>query len=864
MSTRITRPAVLGAVVGSLAAGGLAVAAPASAVSPDVVINEVYGGGGNSGATLRNDFIELANRSTAPVDVTGWSVQYASAVGTSWQVTPLTGTIPAGGTYLVQQAAGTGGTTDLPTPDATGSIAMGAGAGKVALSTGSAALTCGTACAGTATVRDLVGYGSTAVGGEGAPVTPNPSSTTSAARTAGPDTDVNSTDFTVGAPTPTAGGTVTPPVDPEPPVGPACDAAVATIGSVQGTGAATAVTTPVTVRGTVVGDVQDGGLDGFYVQDAGDGDAATSDGVFVYAPGGAAVDLGDVVTVTGTPAEFNGQTQLGGTRYVECGIAPQPAATALPLPSTDAQREALEGMLVAPPAGLTVTELFNLDRFGETQLAQGGRLLTPTEAAETGAPAEAVAAANAARSILLDDARTARLDTGGQAPPYLTVDDPVRVGDTAVLQPTVLGYGFGTWRLQPADGSADGTTFTPTNPRPAAPPAVGGDLRVADFNVLNYFVTFGGNSRGAPDAAELAQQQAKIVTALTALDADVITLHEIENSSVTTPATPYRAVETLLAALSAADGNTWDYVRASEDTDVITNAIVYRTDEVTPVGGPQVPADLSVFANARTPIAQTFDADGEVFTIVANHLKSKGSSCGAGSDVPDTAGGNCNGDRVAQARALADFAGRLATSTGDPDVLLTGDFNAYRYEDPIDVLTAAGFTDLGPVLAEGQYSYVFGGGSGSLDHVLASRSIVPKITDLAVWDINAVESPAYEYGGYEPLYAPYAYRSSDHNPTVFGIDTDTPATAAVSSAAATRGDVVTVTGTAFDNGEQVTATFPGEPNKNRATLGTAVAGVDGVVRIQYTVPQGFRKGTYPVLLTGATGEQASTSIVLDR
>jgi uncharacterized protein len=96
----------------------------------DVVISQVYGGGGNSGATLKNDFVELFNRSGAPVSLTGWSIQYASASGTTWQVTALSGTLQPGQYYLVQEAQGSGGTVTLPTPDAAGTIAMSAGGGS--------------------------------------------------------------------------------------------------------------------------------------------------------------------------------------------------------------------------------------------------------------------------------------------------------------------------------------------------------------------------------------------------------------------------------------------------------------------------------------------------------------------------------------------------------------------------------------------------------------------------------------------------------------------------------------------------------------------------------------------------------------
>ncbi|HKP94550.1 MAG TPA: alkaline phosphatase PhoX [Fibrobacteria bacterium] len=164
----------------------------------DVSISQVYGGGGNSGAVLTNDFIELHNRSAGPVDVSGWSVQYASAAGTTWQRTLLSGIIPAGGYYLVQEAQGTGGTQSLPTPDATGTIAMSATAGKVALSASGTLLT-GSCPSGAA---DLFGFG-TANCFEGAvfPALTNPT----AALRAGAgctDTDNNAADFASGAPAP--------------------------------------------------------------------------------------------------------------------------------------------------------------------------------------------------------------------------------------------------------------------------------------------------------------------------------------------------------------------------------------------------------------------------------------------------------------------------------------------------------------------------------------------------------------------------------------------------------------------------------------------------------------------------------------
>lgn len=182
-----------------------AASAPTLAIAADeipvgVVISQVYGGGGNSTATYKNDFIEIYNGSMADVALTGWSVQYASATGTSWQTTSLSGTLQPGHYYLVQESAGAGGTTALPTPDATGGIMMGATAGKVALVASTTALS-GSCPAG---VVDFVGFGSTANCFEGSGPTGAPSNSTAAIRKdyGRVENDDNKNDFAIGAPTP--------------------------------------------------------------------------------------------------------------------------------------------------------------------------------------------------------------------------------------------------------------------------------------------------------------------------------------------------------------------------------------------------------------------------------------------------------------------------------------------------------------------------------------------------------------------------------------------------------------------------------------------------------------------------------------
>jgi uncharacterized protein len=294
----------------------------ATAVSPDVVISEVYGGGGNAGATLTHDFIELYNRGSAPVDISTWSVQYGSSTGTTWLRTNLTGTIQPGHWYLVQEAAGMGGTTPLPTPDATGTTAMSATAAKVMLVTHQTTLTCGITCGPADGVYDLVGYGSTNMS-EAAPA-PGLSNTTSASRDAvGTDTDNNAADFTAGAPNPQNAGSEPPPPPP-----------VKTINEIQGA----AHISP--LEGLAVADVH--GIvtaernNGFWMQDpTPDTDPATSDGLFVFTSATPTVHVGDDVLVDGTVAEFrpgNDPVNLTTTELTAPHVTVQ--ATGAPVPVT--------------------------------------------------------------------------------------------------------------------------------------------------------------------------------------------------------------------------------------------------------------------------------------------------------------------------------------------------------------------------------------------------------------------------------------------------------------------------------------------------------------------------------------------------
>ncbi|GGM12034.1 hypothetical protein GCM10007977_011500 [Dactylosporangium sucinum] len=667
--------------------------------------------------------------------------------------------------------------------------------------------------------------------------------------------------------------------DPDPePTG--CDSLVVnrTIAEVQGTGAATPLAgTRVVVEGVVTADYRTGGYNGIVIQTEGSGGQApaagkASDGIFVYLTGNTAIHpsvaLGDRVKVGGTPSEFNGLTELtiGAKSDVQVcaqGVAlPAPAPFTLPL--DEAGRESVESMLVAPIGQYTVSEVYNTNRYGEVVLAAGDKALPiATDLARPGTPeAQQVAADNKLRRLLLDDGKTTNLSSAGLMPPYFSPANPLRVGDSVEsFGPSVLSYGFNEWRLQPtvpvdaATPPAARTTFKVTNPRTAGPQPVGGDLKLASFNVLNYFVHFGGDARGADDEAGLAKQEAKIVAAINSLGADVVALEEIENSVRFNPDDPQQALKRLVGALNTAAGaGTWDYVRypaslpPAAQQDFITTAIIFKPAKVTPVGESKALNDESVWFNAREPIAQTFKSGLLTFTVVANHLKSKSTSDLAVGDNADKGDGQgaFNGDRVRQAQSLVGFVNGLKASSGSDDVLLLGDFNAYTHEDPMQVLYDASFKDLNTT---GKATYVFGGESGSLDHAVASPSLAARVTGVDVWQINSHESFAFEYDGNPAFYAPNPYRASDHNPIVVGLSV--PKCARVITGRYAGPLTVTSGITCLDNATVAGPVTVASGASIVVTGGTISGPVTALGAAQVTISGTTISG--PVTVTGATG-----------
>jgi uncharacterized repeat protein (TIGR01451 family) len=577
------------------------------------------------------------------------------------------------------------------------------------------------------------------------------------------------------------------------------------IHDVQGNGAATPIPgATVTVEGVVTANFQGTSkLQGFFLQEEdadADADPNTSEGILIFCGGcPTPVAEGQRVKATGVVSEFNNMTEItastapsvvvtdAGNHLAE--VTPTPIA--LPIAGdVNAFYEAREGMKVTFVDTLTVSEYFELGRYGQIILYQGGR---PRQFTEANPPSVAGLTAYldslSRRKVILDDDNNAQewylttstppgppdgsqyvyypranggFSVGTQGIDFFRGGDLVN-GLTGVLHWSFPGFGADTWRIRPT--ATNPTTFTVANPRPVTPPDVGGAIHVVGMNLLNYFTTIdttsssssgpcgpsgGQDCRGADSVAELNRQRERASIVVCTLNADVFAFMELENT------TPSDSITDLLGAINARCSGAHPYAFVNTGGTLGTDAIrvqqIYRTGIVSPVGSPLV--DLDPVHN-RPPTAQTFDvvdaanpAFGKRFTVIANHFKSKGSCPGSGPDADQLDGQSCfNAARTAQAsRLLTWISGTVVPAAGDPDVLLLGDFNSYAKEDPVNTLNGGGYTDLETLFhGANAYSYLFDGQLGHLDYGFASTSLLPQVTGADAWHINADEVDLFDY-----------------------------------------------------------------------------------------------------------------------
>ena len=789
------------AVVGVVAAQN-----PASAVpSSTLVVNEVYGGGGNSTATLTNDFIELYNAGTSAAPLDGYSVQYTSASGSgSWAATPLTGSIPAGETYLVQEAAGSGGTAALPTPDATGTLNLSGTAGSVALVHGTAALTCHTSADCSAAAVDLVGYGTAAIR-EGTADAPAPADNTlSIARTGGKDTDSNGVDFTAGAPTPTPSGTAT--------GGGGTTPGPLAIHDIQGT----SFVSPQDGRGVsnvagIVTTLRTSGSKGFWIQDPNpDANPATSEGLLVYTGSTPTVHVGDSVLVSGKVSDYyalsSGET-LSNTSSLSVTEITGPTVTVLssgnPLPAPLVIGPDTVPNTYAPDLGNTsgngsgniedtpiTPSRSTLDFYesieGMRVEVDNARVVGPSntygEQYVTTKPTQATTYRGGTELLGENSTPSGRLEVATLDGSKLGLD----VGDTLAGATTgVIDWStFGGYVLEAS------TVGTPTHKDLAPVTAKAGtskQLSIATYNVENL----------APSDADSKYSALARGVITNLATPDVVALEEIQDNSGATDDGTVGATTTitkLTAAIVAAGGPHYDYreIDPANDQDGgqpggnIRNVFLFnparvsfvdrgassvnRTVTGTSVTKTKGAAALTlspgridptnpVWTTSRKPLAGEFRFQGRPVIVIANHFDSKGGDQNADGrfQYPQQ---SSQVQRAGQALVVHDFVQKILAIQKKADVVVVGDLNDYQFSSPLAVLRTGTSDGTGTSILKDlittlpvnqQYTYVYNGVSQVLDHILVSP---------------AVGSVTYQV---VHVNAEYSAQTSDHDPQVVDI-----------------------------------------------------------------------------------------------
>ena len=589
----------------------------------------------------------------------------------------------------------------------------------------------------------------------------------------------------------------------------ACGASATAIHAIQGAGAESPLENRnVAIEGVVTAVFSDSGpgsLDGFFLQEETaqqDGKPETSEGIFVYA-GRDPVTLrrGRRARVTGTVKEFKGLTEISPVATMrDCGAAAADAIhpTILELPfGPDTDRESLEGMWVRLPQSLVINDTYHALRHGELILSSR-RLWQPTQVVEPGAPAKRLRARNQRDTLVLDDGRNGNYRrpfvAGRDNASPLAATNPIRNGYRVEPFEGIFHYAFGAYRVHPLERPA----LKPSaNPRAQPPPRRAGTTRVVALNLDAYFATLDNGAggcgpnrercRGADTPREFQRQTDKLVDALAAMDADILALAELQNDAGASAA---RLANALNAEL---DGTPWSAIETGVlGSDVIKPGLLYRSDRVETRGRFAVldgQTDSAFSTDLHRPaLAQSFaDPDGRAFTVATAHLKSKGGCPEETASERDRGDGQgCwNNARSSAAAALARWLRGNPTGQQVAGTVLVGDLNAYAREEPLQRLRQAGFRDLlHGSDGDREYTYIYRGRAGSLDHALADAGFAP--ARARVWHINADELAALDYNTEpldgqvdkpERLYRAEPFRSSDHDPVIVDLEPEPEAPA---------------------------------------------------------------------------------------
>ncbi len=835
----------------------------------EIVISQVYGGGGNAGATFKNDFIELYNRGTTTISLSGWSVQYTSSGGTgNWQVTPLSGSIAPNGYYLMQQAQGSGGTEDLPTPDATGTINMSATAGKVALFN-TTTIFAG-ACPSGPGLMDLVGFGSTTCH-EGSGPTAATANTTAALRKRGGcfDSNNNNIDFSIGSPNPR---------NTQSPIK-TCDFIPAAIHDIQGND----LVTPffgqdVSTSGIVTGLK----TNGFFVQtpdaDA-DADPATSQAIFVFTAAAPAIAVGDLVLVRGTATEFFNLTQVESTLPGDVTVSstgnPLPARVTLTTSILDpngplTQLERFEGMLVYASSLVSVAPT---NEFGETYTVLEGvarPMREPGIEASLPVPPDPTSGVPDCCIPIWDkNPERIMIDSDGLAgAPVVSVTSNVTFSN--VTGP--LDFTFGEYKILPETPPvpSGGMSAVPV-PIPAA-----NEFTVASFNIQNF-----NNNSTQRQKAGLAIRDVLRLPHVIGV-AEIFDLADLQAlaAEINSIASGVNYEAHLIEANGVTEDNDQDVGFLVDISRVQINSVIQ--EELSGCDGTAANCNTYINPNNNQPellndrpplvLRATANPSGVNPTpiiVVMNHTRSF-----IGIETLTGDGPRVRAKRKAQSEFLASLLQDLQVNNPSTAVLSIGDYNAYQfndgYTDPIATIKGTptadeevvvdespdlvdpdliNLTDLLP--AEERYSFIFQGTPQALDHYIVNTVAYSYLQHYTVArnnaDFPAVPSSLFANDATRPE------RNSDHDiPVAYFKFPEAPTTTTVSNATAVvssndqsvtlNANVTTAVGAVNEGLVTFTVT-----DANNAIIGAPVSGVvsNGEATATYILPG----GTQPQALT---------------
>lgn len=518
---------------------------------------------------------------------------------------------------------------------------------------------------------------------------------------------------------------------------------------IQGTGSSSPVTgqTMVTHGVVTLTLFEPGQRNGFFIQDtAGDGNPATSDGIFVY--GKQDVAAGNYIYVKGKVSEYNGRTQISGVEEVKVvsdNVEIPYRYVNFPIDFKE-NYESMEGMALCFDQRLYLNSTYQLQRYGQVTLGSK-RLRSATDVCLPGSKEyEDLLSSNLEDELVLDDGSAY---TNPDPVPFLDEDGTCRTGQTLSDFKAVLDQENERYFVY-----AIGNPGFEGNPRTMVPPLenLGNyELRIVGFNLEFFF-------------NDEPLQTARIMSALWAMQADIYALVEVGGGK--------KVIQSLVDSLNRRDGGS-DYAYVpwaghESSSDYTMNHLVYRKSKVEPYRNSYMLNDVSPY-NRKLIQCFTHQASGQKLIMSVCHFKAK-SGNGSGMDADQGDGqGVFNYQRVREAYLVKNRLNELRYYYGTDHILLMGDLNSLYREDPIRIFTDNGYVEQVHRFTEENYSYVFDGRVQYLDYALASESLQAFVTGADIWHINADEPSFLDYdrdvsGSRGP------FRSSDHDPVMVGVN----------------------------------------------------------------------------------------------